>query len=163
MKFALCDTGIGWVALGIEDGKICRAALRQTRQDAQHAIVGWGADEPASDAEAAPLVDLAVRAASGEPVELDGMLRITGGTAFQRDVWQAVAAIPFGETASYAEVAMRVGKPRAARAVGHAVGHNPIPLLIPCHRVVGSNGIGGYGGGRLALKRKMLRQEGVTL
>lgn len=163
MKFALCDTAIGWVALGIKDGKICRSALHQRRQDAQHAIAGWGADEPASDAEAALLVDLAARAARGEPVDLSGKLQIAVGTLFQRAVWRAVAEIPFGETASYGEVAMRVGRPGAARAVGYAVGHNPLPLFIPCHRVVASNGIGGYGGGRLDLKRKMLALEGVTI
>lgn len=163
MKYALCETEIGWVALGIEDGKIARVALPGRRQDAQNAIVGWGADEPASDAEAAPLVDLVVRAAGGEPVEPAGKLQITGGTRFQRAVWQAVMEIPFGETASYAEVAMRVRRPGAARAVGHAVGHNPIPLLIPCHRVVGANGIGGYGASGIPMKRKLLRREGVTL
>jgi methylated-DNA-[protein]-cysteine S-methyltransferase len=70
------------------------------------------------------------------------------GTDFQRDVWTALGRIPFGTTASYAEVARDIGRPRAVRAVGAANGRNPIAILIPCHRVVGSGGdLVGYGGG----------------
>ena len=72
-------------------------------------------------------------------------------------------SIPHGATISYAELARRVGRPDAARAVGQAVGSNPIPLLIPCHRVVASDGtLGGFGGG-LPMKRALLRQEGVAV
>lgn len=81
------------------------------------------------------------------------------GTEFERRVWDAVAAIPYGSTASYGEVARRVGRPRAYRAVGAANGRNPIPIVIPCHRVVASDGgLGGYGGG-LPLKRRLLTLE----
>ena len=84
---------------------------------------------------------------------------------------EAVAAIPWGQTASYGEIAGQVGAPRAARAVGGAVGRNPISLLIPCHRVIAADGtIGGYGADgwlsraeRLEMKRELLRREGVTL
>ncbi len=81
------------------------------------------------------------------------------GTAWQRGVWQALSEIPFGETASYAEIARRVGSPGAARAVGLANARNPIALIIPCHRVIGaSGGLTGYGGG-LALKAALLEHE----
>ena len=81
------------------------------------------------------------------------------GTAFQRQVWFALADIPYGETISYAELAARVGRPRAFRAVGQANGANPIPIILPCHRVIASDGgIGGYGGG-LDLKRQLLALE----
>lgn len=81
------------------------------------------------------------------------------GTPFQRRVWQAVAAIPFGETRTYAEIARAVGRPGAARAVGAANGANPLPLVIPCHRVIGSGGsLTGYGGG-IALKARLLAWE----
>lgn len=80
---------------------------------------------------------------------------------FQKKVLKYVARIPFGQVKSYGEIAELVGCPRAARAVGTANARNCLPLIIPCHRVVGSNGIGGYGGG-LELKRKLLRHEGVT-
>src|SRR3954447_3397434 len=91
--------------------------------------------------------------------------------AWDRDVLAQVARIPLGSTASYGDIARRVGAPRAARAVGGAVGRNPIGLLIPCHRVIAADGsIGGYGGGawgsredRLEIKRALLRREGVEL
>ena len=81
------------------------------------------------------------------------------GTAFDRQVWVAVAEIPYGETATYGDIARRLGKPGAARAVGTANGRNPVPPVIPCHRVVAAGGgLGGYGGG-LPLKRKLLDLE----
>ena len=81
------------------------------------------------------------------------------GTAWQRAVWQALTEIPYGETISYGELAARLGKPQAARAVGHANGSNPIPLIVPCHRVVGADGsLTGYGGG-LDIKERLLAHE----
>lgn len=83
-------------------------------------------------------------------------------TPFQFRVLEAISVVPYGATATYGEIADRIGSPRAARAVGAACGANPIPLIIPCHRVVSSAGLGGYGGG-LELKRKLLHHEGVSL
>ena len=81
------------------------------------------------------------------------------GTAFQRKVLEALQAIPYGETRSYKEVAATIGKPRAVRAVGAANARNPIPIIIPCHRVIGSDGsLTGFGGG-LAAKRALLSLE----
>ena len=81
------------------------------------------------------------------------------GTAFQQAVWQALCAIPCGETRSYGEIAAAIGKPRACRAVGMANHRNPIPIFIPCHRVVGKDGaLTGYVGG-LAVKRTLLEME----
>ena len=83
------------------------------------------------------------------------------GTEFERRVWQALSAIPYGETRSYAEVAREIGRPEACRAVGRANGRNPIAVVIPCHRVIGSDGsLTGYGGG-LELKRLLLDLEGA--
>ena len=90
---------------------------------------------------------------------------------WDRQVLAVVAAVPWGSTVSYGEIARRIGAPRAARAVGGAVGRNPIGLLIPCHRVIAADGtIGGYGGDawgtredRLAIKRDLLLREGVTV
>jgi methylated-DNA-[protein]-cysteine S-methyltransferase len=85
------------------------------------------------------------------------------GTAFQREVWSALTAIPYGETVSYGELARRLGRPAASRAVGAANGQNPIPIVIPCHRVIGSDGsLTGFGGG-LAIKRRLLDLEAGTL
>jgi methylated-DNA-[protein]-cysteine S-methyltransferase len=81
------------------------------------------------------------------------------GTAFQQKVWRELSKIPYGETISYGELARRVGNPRASRAVGLANGSNPIPIIIPCHRVIGSNGkLTGYGGG-VDIKEKLLALE----
>ncbi len=81
------------------------------------------------------------------------------GTSFQRNVWAALREIPFGETRSYGQVARAIDKPTASRAVGAANGQNPISIIVPCHRVVGSNGkLTGYAGG-LAVKRWLLRHE----
>ena len=83
------------------------------------------------------------------------------GTAFQRRVWDALRAIPYGTTLSYGELARRLGDPRATRAVGAANGRNPIPIIVPCHRVVGANGaLTGFGGG-LDRKRWLLEHEGA--
>ncbi len=80
------------------------------------------------------------------------------GTPFQQQVWQELLRIPYGETRSYGEVACAIGKPLCFRAVGGANGANPVALVVPCHRVVASHGLGGYGGG-LALKRRLLALE----
>ena len=81
------------------------------------------------------------------------------GTEFQREVWSALAAIPFGELRSYSDIASQIGRPRAVRAVGAANGRNPLPLVVPCHRVIGSNGtLTGFAGG-LEAKRRLLQLE----
>jgi methylated-DNA-[protein]-cysteine S-methyltransferase len=83
------------------------------------------------------------------------------GTAFQRTVWQQVAAIPYGETRSYGEIARALGRPNASRAVGAANGSNPLPIVVPCHRVIGADGsLTGFGGG-LDAKVLLLELEGV--
>ncbi|MER3400213.1 MAG: cysteine methyltransferase [Thermoflexus sp.] len=85
------------------------------------------------------------------------------GTSFQRRVWVETAQIPYGQTRTYAELARRLGRPGATRAVGQALGANPLPLLIPCHRVIAADGrLGGYTGG-VHVKRWLLALEGVTV
>ena len=83
------------------------------------------------------------------------------GTDFQLSVWHQLVKIPFGETRSYLQVAEAIGKPKAVRAVGAANGSNPMAIIVPCHRVIGSNGkLTGYGGG-LPLKQRLLELEGA--
>ena len=90
-----------------------------------------------------------------------GVRARTGGTRFQRDVWTALRDIPAGHTITYATLASRIGKPKAARAAGTANGANPISVIVPCHRVVGSDGsLTGYGGG-IERKRWLLAHEGA--
>ncbi|MBM3755862.1 MAG: methylated-DNA--[protein]-cysteine S-methyltransferase [Acidobacteria bacterium] len=85
------------------------------------------------------------------------------GTPFQQSVWKALAGIPYGETTSYGAIAKSIGKPDAVRAVGAANGANPIPIVIPCHRVIGASGkLTGFGGG-LDVKEKLLRLESRQL
>ncbi len=86
-----------------------------------------------------------------------------GGTEFQKAVWREIATIKHGHTLTYGEIAHRIGKPQASRAVGAAVGANPIPLIVPCHRVMGSGGkITGYSGGDgIPTKRKLLKLEKI--
>jgi methylated-DNA-[protein]-cysteine S-methyltransferase len=98
---------------------------------------------------------------AGELHALDGLPVATGGTPFQRCVWAALREIPVGTTISYGELARRIGKPSASRAVGHANGANPVGIVVPCHRVIGADGsLTGYGGG-IERKRWLLAHEGV--
>lgn len=99
---------------------------------------------------------------AGKRTTFDVALDLSG-TAFQRDVWQALADIPFGRSISYAQHAQKLGKPKALRAVGAAIGRNPVSIIVPCHRVLGSSGaVTGYAGG---LERKcfLLALEGIPL
>lgn len=99
---------------------------------------------------------------AGERTEFDFPLRLEGA-AFERAVWNALAAIPYGATATYGEIAARIGKPGRARAVGAANGRNPVAIVVPCHRVIGTGGkLTGYGGG-LGRKRALLALEGAML
>jgi len=98
----------------------------------------------------------------GELQEFDLDMQATG-TEFQRCTWKALQTIPYGMTISYAELARRMGNPKAVRAVGTANGANPLPIVIPCHRVIGSDGkLTGYGGG-LDIKQQLLKLEGARL
>jgi methylated-DNA-[protein]-cysteine S-methyltransferase len=95
---------------------------------------------------------------AGERREFSVPLDFTG-TEFQNKVWRALRSIPFGETRSYGELAAQIGAPKASRAVGAANGRNPIPIILPCHRVIGSSGsLTGFGGG-LPMKQQLLAHE----
>ena len=97
---------------------------------------------------------------SGSRKEFDLPLA-PAGTEFQKQVWHMLATIPYGQTISYAQLAQRVGKPTAMRAVGAANGRNPLPIVLPCHRVIGADGsLTGFGGG-LATKQFLLQLEGA--
>jgi len=99
---------------------------------------------------------------AGELTEFDLHLA-TGGAQFQQRVWAELLKIPYGSTTSYGELAQRIGNPKASRAVGAANGSNPISIIIPCHRVIGSNGnLTGYGGG-IERKKFLLEFEAGTL
>jgi methylated-DNA-[protein]-cysteine S-methyltransferase len=98
---------------------------------------------------------------SGQRSRFDVPLDLAYGTAFQQSVWQALLTIPPGGTTSYSELSARIGKPAAVRAVGAAIGRNPVSIIVPCHRVMGAGGaLTGYAGG-LERKSALLRLEGV--
>jgi methylated-DNA-[protein]-cysteine S-methyltransferase len=98
----------------------------------------------------------------GERKTFDVMLDMRG-TPFQLSVWNALMRIPYGKTCSYAQIAEEIHKPKAVRAVGAANGANPVPIIVPCHRVIGKDGtLTGYGGG-LDVKEELLRLEGFSI
>jgi len=95
----------------------------------------------------------------GDQVDFRDRLDLSEFSRFQQDVWNEVRGIPYGQTRSYRWIAERMGKPRAMRAVGQALGRNPLPIVIPCHRVIrGDGNLGGFSGG-LNMKRLLLRLE----
>jgi methylated-DNA-[protein]-cysteine S-methyltransferase len=105
------------------------------------------------------LTDLLKSYFAGELRSIDALPTQTGGTPFQREVWRSLREIPCGTTVSYGELAKRIGRPKAVRAVGLANGANPIGVVVPCHRVIGSSGsLTGYGGG-IERKRWLLNHE----
>ena len=120
---------------------------------------GWRL-EPASDPSG--LSGVMRRYFAGEIAAIERLATATAGTDFQRQVWQALRAVPAGHTITYAELARRIGRPAAVRAVGLANGANPVGVVVPCHRVVGSDGgLTGYGGG-LERKRWLLAHEAAV-
>lgn len=99
---------------------------------------------------------------SGSWVPFPGELDLSEATSFQRRVWQATRLIPYGETRSYLWVAEQTGRPAAVRAVGQALGKNPLPVIVPCHRVIAADGsLGGFTGG-LKMKRRLLELESTA-
>lgn len=98
-------------------------------------------------------------------MDMKDRIKAEDGTPFQKEVWHALCRIPKGKTVTYAQLAKMIGKPRAVRAVASAVGKNPLAPMVPCHRVIRSDGgLGGYSGkGGVKAKRALLKKEGVEL
>ena len=162
LRFHICETDLGWVAVVLSDKGLKGIHLpTKTRDEALEEAARFGGEEPAAPEEA-QVLNAAIRAlVSGRPLEGELAVDWEGITPFRRQVLEECARIPAGETRSYGWLAERVGNPRGARAVGRVMATNPWPLLIPCHRVVGSNGtLHGYGGG-LPMKDALLRAEGA--
>lgn len=165
----------GAVPVLVRNGRICALSL-----DPRASLTALGLRAPSgrtgpitSARELEQLMRAALRGSLGMRAIL-AAIDLTSSTDFERSVLTALARVRFGETISYGELAAAAGSPRAARAVGSALGKNPIPILLPCHRVVAADGIGGYGGaadrgwrpgGRdpIAFKRALLASEGVLI
>jgi len=162
MKFCIIETALGWLGLVLSPAGLRAVTLPHRDRDAALAeVLALGAREEARDDEAGDLPERLRRYARGQPVPFPDALDFAAATPFQRAVWQAAQEIPRGQTRSYGWLATKAGKPRAARAVGQAMAANPWPIIVPCHRVVSSNGrLGGYGGG-LDMKERLLLLEGA--
>jgi methylated-DNA-[protein]-cysteine S-methyltransferase len=147
---------IGELALAVDDVGLCRVRF------SPHSVA---ADVPAGELAAGAPASLAAAADqlrayfAGELTEFDLPLSVPGGSDFERVVWAAMREIPYGQMRTYGEIAAETGDPGAARAVGVACNRNPLPLVVPCHRVVGAGGkLVGFGGG-LPRKRFLLELE----
>lgn len=153
----IIDSPIGKLTLVAKDGVLSGLLMQQWRHRP--------ADETLGERDTAPFADAIEQLNAyfaGELRAFDLPLN-PGGTDFQRIVWSALAEIPYGETVSYGQIAERIGRPTASRAVGMANGRNPIGIIVPCHRVIGSDGnLTGYGGG-MQRKRYLLDFEREAL
>jgi methylated-DNA-[protein]-cysteine S-methyltransferase len=156
------DSPVGRLAVAANDGRVCLLHFGGVTKGVRAALARWYPDaqvQPAADPAGAVKTLRAyfngdIKAIDDVPVEMHG-------TAFQQKVWTALRRIPVGTTLSYGRLAQLIGEPSAVRAVGAANGANPVALIVPCHRVIGSNGtLTGYGGG-LDRKRWLLEHEGV--
>jgi O-6-methylguanine DNA methyltransferase len=153
LRIAATERGLVRLAFPREGGRGFQAFLARVVPDAEP--VAW---LPWLDKASAQIVEYF----GGKRTEFDVALDLRG-TPFQLRVWRALCQIPFGETRSYAELARTIRSPLAVRAVGAANGSNPVPLIVPCHRVIASDGgLGGYGGG-LEAKRRLLAFERARL
>ncbi|NDJ91543.1 methylated-DNA--[protein]-cysteine S-methyltransferase [Mycolicibacter kumamotonensis] len=148
----IIDSPIGPLTLAGKDGKLSHLLML----DHSHAPdqTGWRRDDTAFP----DVVEQLAAYFAGDLTEFDLTYHMAG-TEFQRRVWTALLTIPYGQTRSYGQLAMQIGAPTASRAVGLANGRNPISIIVPCHRVIGSNGsLTGYGGG-IDRKRALLDLE----
>ena len=156
------DSAIGPLTIGERAGRLCLLHFGPDDQWVETTLERWYPGEPRARRAVAAVRSMLSRYFAGECAAIDAVAVELNGTAFQKKVWQALRRIPTGSTISYAELARRIGEPAAVRAVGAANGANPVALVVPCHRVIGSDGsLTGYGGG-LERKRWLLVHEGVV-
>jgi methylated-DNA-[protein]-cysteine S-methyltransferase len=152
IQYRTIDSPIGLLTLAGRGSVLTN--LRMVDQTYEPGRAGWSPDPGAFST----AVDQLEAYFAGELTDFDIELDLRG-TEFQQRVWKALLTIPYGETRSYGEIAEQIGAPGAARAVGLANGHNPIAIVVPCHRVIGAGGsLTGYGGG-LDRKRTLLELE----
>lgn len=168
ITFAAFPTRLGCVRVAWTSRGICRLSFRS------RSSVGFAADlrrtfpgaEITSGSESEAPASLARELsdyASGRITSFTVPIDLTGLTLFQRRVLKATAGVPYGEVVSYGTIAAAIGNPGSSRAVGNALGANPVPILIPCHRIIASGGrIGGFTGG-LRAKRRLMAVEGISL
>jgi len=164
VRFTVTPSAVGTLVIGATERGICCVLFAEEGADAAALVSAElpGATAVRDDAALAPYLPAVLAAvdgsASAAEIPLDAV-----GTPFQKQVWAELARIPRGETATYTQIARRIGRPAATRAVANACGANHFAVLIPCHRVIRADGsLGGYRGG-LERKRSLLRAEGAAL
>jgi len=157
------DSPLGPLTVVTEDGALCGLYVEQGLRKALERSATLG--EPSSPEEVPALQEVADQLTAyfrGELTDFD-LPVAAAGTPFQQRVWAALRRIPYGETCSYGELAAEIGSPTASRAVGAANGRNPVSIVVPCHRVIGSTGrLTGYAGG-LTTKEQLLAHERATV
>ena len=159
-RYTIVSTKFGWVGIvGAQDGL---DFLSLPLPSAEAALSGFKNRIPNLVEDAAWFDDLASRLQryfNGANVDFPDKLDFSKATSFQKRVWMATRAIPYGATQSYGWIASQIGIPKAARAVGSALASNPFPIIVPCHRVLASDGsLSGFSGG-LGMKKRLLRLE----
>lgn len=162
VTYTFADTAFGRLIIAATDQGVCFLSLGDDDASLEadmRANVPADAFQQVGSAALAigPYLAQVLRFLQGDTDRLDIRTDILG-TAFQLDVWRALCQIPYGQTASYTDIAEAIGRPQSVRAVAQACGANPVPLIVPCHRVVAKDGIGGFGLG-LERKRALLALE----
>ena len=160
IKYATVNTPAGWIGILSSEKGLLRITLPQgSSQEAQQLLSTCTDNAISSPHLFENLARRLIAYFSGYEVLFPDRLDLSGATTFRREVWEKTRPIPYGQTRSYSWVAEQIGKPGAARAVGQALSRNPLPIIIPCHRVTTADGeLGGYSGG-LEMKRHLLSLE----
>jgi len=163
IRFTTGRSPLGTVLVAATDKGICNVSLRESDEGAEGSLrVRFPkAKIDQDDAALKPALDLVLARIAGQKLD-DALPLDLQGTDFQREVWSQLLAIPAGKTRTYLDVAQAINRPKATRAVAQACGANPVAVVVPCHRVVMSDGsIGGYSG-LPGVKKALLEAEGVT-
>ena len=160
LNYVIFNTDAGWLGILASTTGLLRTILPQPSAQEVRQLLG----DSINQANCSPHLfqDLMERLKSyfiGHKTTFPDKLDLSGSTVFQREVWEATRLIPYGETRSYTWIAQQIKQPRTARAVGQALGRNPLPIIVPCHRVLASNGrLGGFNGG-IETKKYLLYLE----
>jgi methylated-DNA-[protein]-cysteine S-methyltransferase len=156
LRYVIFITDMGWIGILSSSQGLVRITLPQPSAREAHELLGHAVLSPWLFSD---LIQRLRTYFSGHKATFPDSLDLSGATAFQRRVWEVTGLIPYGETRSYGWVARQIDKPGAARAVGQALAQNPLPIIVPCHRVVTSRGkLGGYSWG-VEMKRYLLGLE----
>ncbi len=164
IRYSITPSTVGKVLVAASEKGVCAVSMGDSDAELERSLHDrFPADEVKKDAVGMTKIIASVKEMIAGKSAPSGLKFDLHGTDFQKKVWKELLRIPSGKTRSYAEIATRIGRPNAYRAVANACGANPVAIAVPCHRVIASGGkIGGYGGG-LDRKRKLLANEGVAV